>query len=130
MDKSYVTMEQHQCLVCGKLFDTGAILLDQRLRDKFDKHTVTGVSLCPEHAKMHKDGYLALVEVAEKQEVKDRMKLEDAVRTGRIVHIRRYVAKQLFNVPLVDSKGEYFPMMFVDKEVVDHLEAMQKRCEE
>ena len=26
MDKSYVTMEQHQCPVCGKTFDTGALL--------------------------------------------------------------------------------------------------------
>ena len=31
-DKSHVSLEQHVCLVCGKAFDTGTILLDKRLR--------------------------------------------------------------------------------------------------
>ena len=31
-DKSHVSLEQHVCLVCGTAFDTGAILLDKRLR--------------------------------------------------------------------------------------------------
>ncbi|MBA0457816.1 hypothetical protein D7Y57_17025 [Stenotrophomonas maltophilia] len=31
-DKSHVSLEQHVCLVCGARFDTGAILLDKRLR--------------------------------------------------------------------------------------------------
>ena len=32
MEKSYVTMEQKQCPVCGKIEDTGSLLLDKRLR--------------------------------------------------------------------------------------------------
>jgi len=40
--KSYVTMEQ--CCLCGK--STGSLLLDKRLRNVFDSHTVTG-NICP-----------------------------------------------------------------------------------
>ena len=61
MNKSYVTMEQHICIICGKEFDTGALLLDKRLRKQFDQHTTTGIGMCPEHKKLHEEGYIALV---------------------------------------------------------------------
>ena len=48
-DKSHVSLEQHVCLVCGTAFDTGAILLDKRLRASMERHTATGWGLCPEH---------------------------------------------------------------------------------
>ncbi|WP_430522156.1 hypothetical protein [Pseudomonas aeruginosa] len=46
-DKSHVSLEQHVCLVCGTAFDTGAILLDKRLRASMERHTATGWGLCP-----------------------------------------------------------------------------------
>lgn len=52
-DKSHVSLEQHVCLVCGTVFDTGAILLDKRLRTSMKLHTAT---LCPEHQKLFDDG--------------------------------------------------------------------------
>lgn len=61
-DKSHVSMEERVCLVCGNPFDTGAILLDKRLRQSMAHRTVTGWGLCPEHEQMFKDGYVALVE--------------------------------------------------------------------
>lgn len=61
-DKSHVSMEQRVCLICGSAFDTGAILLDKRLRQSMAHHTVTGWGLCPEHERLFKDGYIALVE--------------------------------------------------------------------
>ncbi len=51
-DKSHVSLEQHVCLVCGKAFDTGAVLLDKRLRASMEHHTKTGWGLCPEHQKL------------------------------------------------------------------------------
>ena len=36
-DKSHVSLEQHVCLVCGTAFDTGAILLDKRLRASMER---------------------------------------------------------------------------------------------
>lgn len=41
-EKSHVSLEQHACLVCGTTFDTGAILLDKRLRASMERHTATG----------------------------------------------------------------------------------------
>ena len=61
-DKSHVSLEQHVCLVCGKAFDTGTILLDKRLRASMEHHTKTGWGLCPEHQKLADDGFVALVE--------------------------------------------------------------------
>lgn len=62
-EKSWVSLEQHQCPVCGKIFDTGNIILDNRLRETFDKYTVAGNSLCPEHQKQFDEGYRFLVEI-------------------------------------------------------------------
>src|SRR3546814_18826039 len=61
-DKSHVSLEQHACLVCGARFDTGAILLDKRLRASMERPTATGWGLCPEHQKLSDDGFVALVE--------------------------------------------------------------------
>ncbi len=61
-DKSYVSLEQHVCLVCGAAFDTGNLLLDRRLRASMEHHTKTGWGLCTEHQKLADDGFVALVE--------------------------------------------------------------------
>ncbi len=58
-DKSHVSMKQHVCLVCGLAFDSGAILLDKRLRASMERHTTTGWSLCVEHQKLADDGFVA-----------------------------------------------------------------------
>ena len=63
MSKSYVTIEQHQCPVCGKTFDTGALLLDTRLIDRFDKNTITGNSLCSDCNEKIVDGFTVLIVV-------------------------------------------------------------------
>lgn len=122
-DKSYVTLEQRQCVVCGTTYDTGSLLLDKQLREKFDMHTVTGTGLCPEHDKLFKDGYLALVGCDEKKSKVAGgkvMKPEDAYRTGTIMHIRKTVAREIFNIEIPDK----LPMMFCDEEVVAKLQAM------
>lgn len=54
MSKSNVAKEMHFCPVCGQTHAVG-ILLDRRLKD----------SLCPEHAKLDQDGYIALVVTAD-----------------------------------------------------------------
>ena len=77
MEKSYVTLEQHACPVCLKTFDTGNLLLDDELRDVFEKDTITGYELCEEHKKVVEDGYVILVEVRERPQ-----KGQDPYRTG------------------------------------------------
>ena len=121
-DKSHVSMEQHVCLVCGVAFDTGAILLDKRLRASMERHTVTGWGLCAEHQKLADDGFVALVECDPQRSGSPggRLKPEQAYRTGRLAHIKRHVFTQVFNVPIEASQA----CVFVEPGVIEQLQAM------
>lgn len=128
-EKSYVSLEQRVCLVCGATYETNSLLLDRRLKNSLEHHTVTGYGLCPEHEKMNDDGYLALIECANDSK-RERLEAHEANRTGRVAHIRREVAKRLFNVPVEDIEDN--PVMYVqagingEKGVIDLLRDMQQ----
>lgn len=118
-DKSCVTTEQHQCIVCGKIYDTGSLLLDKRGRDRFDRYTVTGNGLCPEDSAKQAEGYIALVGCdATKTKAGATVKLEDAYRTGSVVHMKEGAFNSFFNM---DYKAEDCPMVFVEQEVIARL---------
>jgi len=122
-DKSHVSLEQHVCLVCGAHFDTGAVLLDRRLRASMEHQTITGWGLCPEHQKLSHDGFVTLVECDPQRsgsQAGGRMKPEQAYRTGRLAHLRRTVFAQVFNVPIADDQ----PCVFVEPGVIERLQAM------
>jgi hypothetical protein len=122
-DKSYVSLEQRVCLVCGTSFDTGNLLLDKRLRASMKRHTATGWGLCPEHQKLFDDGFVALVECDPQRSgspAGGRMKPEQAYRTGRVAHLRRTAFAQVFNVPIEDKQA----CVFVEPGVLNHLQAM------
>lgn len=125
-DKSHVSMEQHVCIVCWNQYDTGAILLHKRLRQSLERHTITGEGLCPEHQKLHEEGFLALVECDEsKSSVRsgangDIIKPGEEYRTGTITHIRRTAARQIFNVDIPDD----LPMMFCPPDLTAKLQEM------
>jgi hypothetical protein len=123
-DKSHVSLEQHICLVCGASFDTGAILLDKRLRASMKRHTTTGWGLCPEHQKLSDDGFVALVECDPQRSGSPagsgRMKPEQAYRTGRLAHLKREVFAKVFNVPIAAGQ----PCVFVEPGVIEQLQTM------
>lgn len=96
--KSHVSLEQHQCPICGKVHDTGALLLDKRLRQSLERHTVTGLSPCPECAERLKE-YVAMIVVA-----RPCRSLRDADRTGETLWVRREAWSKVFNSP-VPEKG-------------------------
>lgn len=104
-DKSHVSMEQHQCVVCHQLFDTGSILLDKHVRATLEPRTVTGRSLCPEHQKMKDEGYVALVAVNE------------ATRepTGWYAHLREAVWGDVFTAPLPPQGVCHIPQSLFEK---------------
>ena len=109
--KSYVSMEQHQCPVCFDVFETGAILMDKRLKESMEQFTVTGQSLCPTCTERKDQGYVALVEADERT----RKVL------GRVVHVRATVFNQIFpDLPV--PKGM---VAYVESGVVDMLMSMQ-----
>jgi hypothetical protein len=127
-DKSHVSLEQHQCIVCGCKYDTGTILFDRRLQNSLEQTTLTGSGLCPDHQKLFDDGYIALVEVDPTKSSPaggpnaSHMKHEDAHRTGVIMHMRRPVAEAFFTVPMTG------PMVFADPDLIAHFQAMMEQA--
>jgi hypothetical protein len=123
MDKSYVALERNVCTVCGKEFDTGNLLLDRRLRNRFDMHTLTGWGLCPDHQKLYDDGYIALVGVdpSKSGPHNETMKPEDAYRTGEVAHVRFHVFEGMFSTKIEERDGHKLPMVFVEQAVIDKL---------
>lgn len=121
--KSFVTMEQNVCPICCKAFSTGVILMDNRMRDKFERNTVTGWGLCPEHQALYDEGFMALVAVDEaKSKISpDGIITPDgAYRTGTVAHVRRTVVDRLFRAPIPQEQ----PLMFCEPELIDKLQAM------
>jgi hypothetical protein len=120
-DKSYVTMEQHACMVCGKAFDTGNILLDTRLRERFERYAVTGWGLCPDDQAKTEE-YLALVEVSNAGSGSATLKPSEADRTGMIAHVRRSVLHKIFGEGFEFPPDQ--PMIFVEVGVIAKLQAI------
>lgn len=121
MDKSRVATEQKVCAVCARKYDIEAILLDKRLKKSLAQPTVSGTGICPEHAKLHEDGFIALVEIDPEKSGNPHnniVKQQDAYRTGNIAHIRRDVAQDYLGIPEEQVKGV---MMFTEKAVLDML---------
>ena len=121
-EKSHVSMEQHLCLVCGIAYDTGSILLDKRLRTSLARHTTTGWGLCAEHQRLFDADFVALVECDPQRSGSpgDRLKPEQAYRTGRLAHLKRGVFATVFNVPVAADQA----CVFVEPGVIERLQAM------
>lgn len=121
MTKSYVSMEQKCCAVCGATFDTGNILLDRRLRESMESTTITGWGLCPDHQKLYDDGYIALVGVDP-----DKTRItETPWRTGHVAHLRASRWSEVFSAPLPSMEGtaHFPPAVLVPQPVLDTLAA-------
>lgn len=61
-EKNWVGLEVRLCLVCGKRYETGRLLLDKRMRKVYSRYVLTGTGLCPEHEKELKNGNVFLLE--------------------------------------------------------------------
>lgn len=122
------TIIRAMCPVCGKEFETNELaLLGRNKGRKADMYTTTHYDLCPEHKKLNDDGYIALVGVDSRKstyEPDGNLKLEGAYRTGKLAHIRRTVFKDMFG-----SECPNIPMIFVDSDISDKLEIMQREQE-
>lgn len=121
MTKSYVAMGDEICPVCGVTHST-SVVLDKRMRNVFEegKHVVVGLDLCPEHKKLHEDGYLALVEI-DPTKSNPPYKPENTFRTGNVAHIRREIAPKIFkDIPKEHYEGI---MVYVEPGVIDQLAA-------
>ena len=127
MAKSHVAMEQKMCLVTGKLYDTGSILLDRRMKDTLEQPTVTGWGLCPEVQEKLDNGYVAFIGIdPEKSTIKNnKITKEDAYRTGKILYIRRSVLPNIINIPIPED----MQFMFIDDAALEQVAEIQKVIE-
>ncbi|PRG59009.1 ATPase [Burkholderia multivorans] len=123
-EKSYVSIEQHFCVVCGSTFETGNILLELRVRPNLDRYTATGWGLCPEHQKLADEDYVALVECDPQRSGlsadTERVKPGQVHRTGRVAHLKRHLFSRIFSV----AASETEPFVFVEPGVIELLQSM------
>jgi hypothetical protein len=126
MSKSFVTLEQKKCLVTGKDYDSGSLLLDKRLKNKFEHYTCTGWGISPEVQEKINEGYIPLVVCDPKKSIitDGRTKPEDAYRTGEVIYLKRHVAEDMFNV---ENLPEF---TFIDEEMRDVLQKMKDNAED
>lgn len=121
--KSHISLEQKVCPVCGITHSHNcAVLLDNRLRNSMERHTVTGYGLCEEHDRLNQEGYIMLV-AAKNPADKATMQVGEARRTGEVAAIKREVFIQLFNVPAAQAQ---LPMVYVEPEVIEHLRQLME----
>ena len=113
MNNDYVEIEQNMCPVCGvtHTHNTG-ILIDKHLKPI--KNSLTGYGLCEEHDKLFNEGYVALV-VANSAKHSETINMEDAIRTGDIMHMKREVFSDIFNSKIKDDQQ----MVFIDPEAYE-----------
>ena len=107
MDKSYVTMQQHQCFACGKVFDIGALLFDTCLCKQFDIKTIIGNSLCSDCNEKINDGFTILIVV------KDGETGSNPYRTGEL----------LFHKAADPADKLPHPIMYIEESVAKEVKA-------
>lgn len=126
-EKSHVSMEGRVCLVCAETYETGAILLDRRLKASMERQTTTGWGLCPEHREMHENGFIALIECDPAKSgdpaAGAMVKPEDAYRTGAVAHMKREVFSQVFNFAIAPD----VPAIYVETGLISTLQSMVHR---
>ena len=94
MTKSYVSIENFICPVCGKRHDDGAgVIMDMRLQDSFETTTLVGYKFCEEHKLIIAEGkYIFLIESTENN---------FNGLTGKSLQIEPEVMKDLVNDPIL-----------------------------
>lgn len=116
MSKSYVTMEQKVCLICRLTFETNCILLDTRMQERFEAHTITGTGQCDECIGMNNKGYVALVGANGPRDGGDTLEPEDAVYTEEYLWLQRYVAEQIIDTDLTD-----WPFVYIEPDAIEKI---------
>ncbi len=128
MEKSYVTMEQKMCVVCGQPYSTDSIFLDRKLGKRFEQYTITGWGMCEEHQKLKDDGYVALIGCDEEKSSRTpngNIDPDGAFRTGEIAHLKTTAWENIMNVSVPDQM-----ICFCESEVINALEKMKTQSEE
>jgi len=106
--KSYVTMEQHICCICGRAFDTNAILMNRHLREVFKTSRTAGYGICNDDQRKINDGYIALIVIdptrsSIESTARKLHDLDGIYRTGEIAYVKRDKWEVIFDEPPPDG---------------------------
>jgi len=120
MKDSFVSMEIKICPICGvEHSNNSSILISKNLKPIKKENTITGYELCEEHEELFENGYLCLIAVSnDTSSENETLNFEDAERTGKIAHIKKYLTPDIFDIE-IDPKLSF---IFVDEEVINVLE--------
>ena len=126
MGKSYVSLERQICIVCGKSFNTGGLLIDKRLKASMKKYTNTGMGMCPHDEQRKKDGYIGLIgcfnSVGKDGSKEERLTSSKAKRSGRVVHLKILAFKRIICVPTPENS-----VCFIEDEGIDKILGLVKQ---
>jgi hypothetical protein len=118
--KSYTSIEQHVCVICGHKYETGSVLLDKRLKDSFEMHTVTKEGICGKCEEQCKKYVLLVVcDESKSGDIQDgKIKPGDVWRTGEIIQVKKSALGKIFNIP-INTK-----FCFINQESANKLKSM------
>jgi hypothetical protein len=91
------------------------------MKDSLEDKTIAGWEPCPEHVKLYEEGFIALIEAEIPEDPTVALKNEDAVRLGRIFHLRESAFNEFLNLPSRNDEGKMLLMVFIEPEVADLL---------
>ncbi len=115
----YIVLEKKICPVCGRIHTHAAgIIIHTHFKSIPEDKQVTGWGMCEEHAKLHDDGFVALVAIDENQSTHEEGKPNsyhpnDVYRTGPIAHLKRDRFNIIFNVEAPESL-----LVFCEEDVI------------
>lgn len=127
--RSYVSLEQAACPACGKVYDTGAVLLDRRLQESMEHKTCTHWKPCNECSGKMAEGYVVLVAVDESKSKRNpdgTIPPSGAFRTGGVAFVRRSVWERVFRGMEAPDAG----FCFAAPEVLEKLRELAESAKE
>ena len=118
MSNNYVAIATKMCPVCGEMHtNNGELLIHKNLGNIDPDKTCTGYGLCEEDQKKFDEGYIALIETSTKPN-SDVIQMEDAVRTGVVIHMKREMFERFYNTEVPAD----LEMVFIEPEVTKIIE--------
>ena len=123
-NESYISIERGVCVVCGKHFETGTLMIEKHL--KIDS-CVVGWELCQADAQMHRLGFVALVECEldmTQTRSGDTVAPGAVSRTGGLMHVTRETFVAIFKTEARPG----LPCAYVPQGTVQQLQALMQRA--
>jgi hypothetical protein len=117
MEKSHVSLDTKICSVCTEKHVVG-LLFDTRLKNTFEKNTVTGWGLCKECKTHTENGFVAFIAIdpaKSKLLPNGNTSLDGAYRLGKIAWMKQALAEDVVG-------SDIQSINFADEKLLDEME--------